>query len=222
MIKNLFSIFDPSSSTINTIWLTTLIPLFILFYSKNKFTSKFIILLKLPTIKILIEIILLTKNTIKKGNNIFLTSLFTLIVIINFSALFPFIFTPTAHISVSFSLALLMWFFIILYGWTSNPTNIIIHIVPTGTPIALINFIVIIEIIRNIIRPITLSVRLTANIVAGHLLLSLLRNFLMNNPPLIIISSIIILILTMLEIAVSLIQAYVFSTLITLYHNEIL
>jgi len=96
----------------------------------------------------------------------------------------------------------------------------LIHTIPIGTPLALINFIFIIEIVRNIIRPITLSVRLTANIVAGHLLMLLLSNFSLSSFNNIIISSIPMLILSLLEMAVSLIQAYVFVTLISLYINE--
>lgn len=91
-----------------------------------------------------------------------------------------------------------------------------------GTPIILISFIVIIESIRNIIRPITLTVRLTANIIAGHLLLTLLGNM---APKLsILIIPILITtqrILLILESAVSIIQAYVFTVLVTLYTREI-
>ena len=96
------------------------------------------------------------------------------------------------------------------------------HLVPQGTPTALINFIVIIEAIRNLIRPITLCVRLTANLVAGHLLISLLGRALtqINTLPLIIVS-VTPLILTLLESAVAVIQAYVFMTLITLYSTEV-
>lgn len=94
---------------------------------------------------------------------------------------------------------------------------------PLGTPSYLIPFIAIIETIRLIIRPITLSIRLTANIIAGHLLLSLLGSsgsqILRINLFIIFIISQFILII--LEIAVSIIQAYVFSILMTLYSREI-
>jgi F-type H+-transporting ATPase subunit a len=96
------------------------------------------------------------------------------------------------------------------------------HLVPQGTPSALIIFIVIIELVSNIIRPITLCVRLTANLIAGHLLMSLLGNALTSLP---IITGIfalpVPLILTILESAVACIQAYVFITLITLYTTEV-
>lgn len=96
------------------------------------------------------------------------------------------------------------------------------HLVPQGTPAALMIFIVVIELVSNIIRPITLCVRLTANLIAGHLLMSLLGNALASIGTLISIAALPIpLILTILESAVAFIQAYVFMTLITLYTTEV-
>ena len=94
--------------------------------------------------------------------------------------------------------------------------------VPLGTPYVLINLMVIIELISNIIRPITLSVRLTANMIAGHLLLSLLRNSSLQSVYFFSLSSLGLVLLTILELRVALIQAYVFSMLITLYSTEVI
>jgi F-type H+-transporting ATPase subunit a len=96
------------------------------------------------------------------------------------------------------------------------------HLVPQGTPGLLIIFIVLIEIVSNIIRPITLCVRLTANLIAGHLLMSLLGNAISSMPVTGVILAIPVPItLTVLESAVACIQAYVFITLITLYTTEV-
>ena len=98
------------------------------------------------------------------------------------------------------------------------------HLVPNGTPGALMPFIVLIETVRNIIRPITLAVRLAANIIAGHLLLTLLGNtgpflsFSLSVLSLLIIAQILLLIL---ESAVAVIQSYVFAVLRTLYAGEV-
>ena len=97
------------------------------------------------------------------------------------------------------------------------------HLVPQGTPGVLIPFMVLIETISNIIRPGTLAVRLAANIIAGHLLLTLLGNtgpsirssFLLS---ILIFSQILLL---TLESAVAIIQSYVFAVLSTLYTGEI-
>jgi len=99
--------------------------------------------------------------------------------------------------------------------------NFLIHLVPQGTPSFLINFMVLIELTRTLIRPITLCVRLTANIVAGHLLITLLNNFLISNGFFMFFTiGLTPFVLTVLERAVAFIQAYVFVTLITLYANE--
>src|SRR5882672_8808545 len=95
------------------------------------------------------------------------------------------------------------------------------HLVPQSTPPFLISFIVLIETVRNLIRPLTLAVRLTANIIAGHLLITLLGNQIVANESL-ILSPLIVrtqLILLLLETAVALIQAYVFAILTTLYSS---
>jgi F-type H+-transporting ATPase subunit a len=94
------------------------------------------------------------------------------------------------------------------------------HLVPIRTPGILIPFIVIIERVRRVIRPLTLAVRLSANIIAGHLLITLLGNQLASFNILAIIVPAELLLVS-LEIAVSLIQAYVFSTLMTLYVREV-
>ena len=97
-----------------------------------------------------------------------------------------------------------------------NLNSFLAHIVPTGTPIALSQFITLIERVSQIIRPITLSVRLAANITAGHILIALSRTsvIILNHIRLILI------ILLILEIAVAFIQRYVFVVLITIYLRE--
>jgi len=96
------------------------------------------------------------------------------------------------------------------------------HLVPLSTPNLLIPFIVLIETISNVIRPGTLTVRLSANIIAGHLLLTLLGNqTASSNKTTLVIILIIQIILLILEIAVALIQAYVFTVLSSLYSREV-
>ncbi|NEV49085.1 ATP synthase F0 subunit A [Wolbachia pipientis] len=110
---------------------------------------------------------------------------------------------------------------LILFRFYEYFNIFIAHLIPLGTPFILIRFIVIVESIRILIRPLTLSIRLTANIISGHLLLSLLSNLIINLNIFILSLTITIqLILLILEISVSLIQAYVFSTLLTLYRSE--
>jgi ATP synthase subunit 6 len=108
-----------------------------------------------------------------------------------------------------------------VYSTLKNINFFLSHLVPRGTPYPLMPFIVLIEIIRTVIRPITLSVRLAANIVAGHLLIVLIRR------PIYSVSIIFmaltlagLLLLVLLELAVAFIQSYVFRTLLSLYVIE--
>jgi len=224
MITNLFSIFDPSTNIINLSfnWLALII--FILLIPINFWIiPNNLNLIYKKLIYILFNEFKIIVNNKKNNNfNLIFISLFIFIIINNFIGLFPYIFTRTRHLNINLRLSLPLWIRIILYGWIKKTNNIFIHLVPQGTPNILIPFIILIESIRNIIRPITLTVRLTANIIAGHLLLTLLGNIgpLLN---LIIIPLLIKvqIILLLLESAVAIIQSYVFSILITLYIREI-
>lgn len=221
MINNLFSIFDPSTSILSLSWTALLIPPILIIRIKKKLSSKWEINTSILLIPLKKELNALLTPYTHKGINKTMLIVFITLFIINFSALSPFTFTPTAHIIIALPTALSIWLAIIIFGWLNRTKHILAHTVPTGTPNALINFIVLIELTRNIIRPITLSIRLSANMVAGHLLLRLLRNFALSSSQNLILSRPILLILSILEIAVALIQAYVFITLLSLYTTEI-
>ena len=96
------------------------------------------------------------------------------------------------------------------------------HLVPQGSPFALSPFMVLIEVISRLIRPLTLAIRLSANMIAGHLLMVLLRNVAVGSSGgvCLFVISILVALLT-LELRVSLIQAYVFRVLSVLYVNEV-
>ena len=157
----------------------------------------------------------------KRGNSLlFILGVFIFVVVNNFIGLFPYIFTASRHLSFTISLSLTLWIRLIIYTLIINISNILIHLIPQGTPIILIPFIVVIETISNLIRPLTLGVRLRANMIAGHLLLVLVRTSVLSVPMLIPISFLVLIILIFLELAVALIQAYVIRILITLYIRE--
>lgn len=221
MISNLFSIFDPyTSMNYSFNWLSLIIPLF---FFPNQFwfkKSKIFIFWLFINNFLLKEFKNFKKNNIT--NIISFFSIFIMILIINFIGLFPYIFTPSSHLSITLPLSLTIWLRIILYYWTKITNLRFAHLVPLNTPSILIIFIVLIETIRNIIRPITLSIRLSANIIAGHLLLCLLGSTGTSiNLHLINLLIITQILLFLLELAVSIIQSYVFITLISLYSNEL-
>lgn len=139
----------------------------------------------------------------------------------NSLGLIPYVFTGPAHLVLGARLALTLWLGHMLWTRQKAVSLTLAHFVPLRTPPALIRFIVLIEIVRSVIRPITLSVRLTANIIAGHLLLTLIRQTI---PPklrflLLGVCTPLILLIT-LECGVALIQSYVFSMLSLLYVTE--
>lgn len=224
MINNLFSIFDPSTNIFNISlnWIRTFIGLMFIPYSFWFIPNRHFIIWNFISNKLHYEFKTLLGNNKFYGSTFIFISLFFFILFNNFLGLFPYIFTSTRHLNISLSLSLTLWLSFIIYGWINNTQHIFIHIIPQGTPPILIPFIVLIETIRNIIRPGTLAVRLTANIIAGHLLLTLLSNTGTNisNYFLIILIFIQILLL-ILESAVAVIQAYVITILRTLYSREV-
>lgn len=221
MITNLFSIFDPSSRTFSLLWVTLLVPIVFVINNNWKKSATPHIIQKAVIDKFKKEISY-SLGKPSKGTERILILIFVTILLINLVALYPQNFSTTAHLPITLPLSLTIWLSIIIFGWAKNTKHMLSHLLPQGTPIPLINFIVLIEITRNLIRPITLCVRLTANFIAGHLLISLLGNALITiEASHIIISMLAPLILTILEGAVACIQAYVFITLITLYTTEI-
>merc|ERR1712235_190865 len=114
------------------------------------------------------------------GNIFIYTRIFFFIIFSNFIGLFPYIFTSTRHIRFTLTIALPLWLGRIIISIIFQYNNLFAHLVPKGTPGFLIPVIVIIETVSNIIRPLTLSIRSAANIVAGHLLLTLLGSQISN------------------------------------------
>nr|YP_009485634.1 ATP synthase F0 subunit 6 [Tapeinus singularis]AVZ00770.1 ATP synthase F0 subunit 6 [Tapeinus singularis] len=222
MMTSLFSTFDPATTTNSSLnWMSTFIG-FILIPSMFWMTpSRYTSLIKMIYMKLHQEFkMLLGKNT--QGMTIIFISLFMFILTNNMMGLLPYIFTSSSHLVYTMSLALPMWMSLMIFGWINHTQHMFAHLIPEGSPPALMPFMVCIETISNIIRPGSLAVRLTANMIAGHLLMCLLGNNIMNMNEIIIPMIMIIQIMLMLfETAVSLIQAYVFSILSTLYTSEV-
>nr|YP_001122777.1 ATP synthase F0 subunit 6 [Bombina variegata]AAX53890.1 ATPase subunit 6 [Bombina variegata] len=153
-----------------------------------------------------------------------LASLMLFLISMNLLGLLPYTFTPTTQLSLNMGLAVPLWLATVLIGLRNQPTVALGHLLPEGTPTLLIPVLIIIETISLFIRPLALGVRLTANLTAGHLLIQLIATaafvLLPIMPTVSIITSIILFLLTILEIAVAMIQAYVFVLLLSLYLQE--
>nr|QLY89507.1 ATP synthase F0 subunit 6 [Empis livida] len=224
MMTNLFSVFDPSSSIFNLSinWISTFLGLLMIPTSYWFMPSRYQIIWNNILLTLHKEFKTLLGPTGHNGSTFIFVSLFSLIVFNNFMGLFPYIFTSTSHMTFTLALALPLWLSFMLYGWINHTQHMFAHLVPQGTPAVLMPFMVCIETISNIIRPGTLAVRLAANMIAGHLLLTLLGN---TGPSLSysIISLLLIgqIALLVLESAVAIIQSYVFAVLSTLYSSEV-
>nr|YP_054509.1 ATP synthase F0 subunit 6 [Ixodes uriae]BAD27245.1 ATPase subunit 6 [Ixodes uriae] len=220
MMMNLFSIFDPTTSTFFSLnWLA----LFSIVMVPTHFwviPSRIQILWKMLSFFITSE---MSANLSKKNHKfmMFFMSLFIVIMMSNLMGLVPYVFTPSSHIMFSMAFAFPIWITLMLYGWINHFNKMMIHLVPMGSPNILTIFMVLIETISNLIRPITLSVRLSANMISGHLLIHLLTSIPYNHNNMFIITMPIIMTLMFLESAVAIIQSYVFITLVSLYTNEI-
>nr|BBH37271.1 ATPase subunit 6 [Trimma okinawae] len=153
-----------------------------------------------------------------------LSALMVYLITMNMLGLLPYTFTPTTQLSMNMSLAIPLWLSTVLIGLRNQPTHALAHLLPEGTPTALIPVLIIIETISLFIRPLALGVRLTANLTAGHLLMQLIATatfiLLPLMPVVALFTTVILLLLTALEVAVAMIQAYVFVLLICLYLQE--
>nr|YP_010987563.1 ATP synthase F0 subunit 6 [Anotylus hirtulus]WON65969.1 ATP synthase F0 subunit 6 [Anotylus hirtulus] len=223
MMTNLFSSFDPSTIfNLSMNWLSTVLGFMFIPFSFWLIPSR-LNYLWISIIKTLHNEFKILINSPYKGTTLIFISLFSIILFNNFLGLFPYIFTSSSHLIMTLSLSLPLWLSFMLFGWINNTTHMFAHLVPQGAPNILLPFMVCIESISNIIRPGTLAVRLTANMIAGHLLLTLLGN---TGPSMnLIMINLLILIqilLLMLESAVAMIQSYVFTVLSTLYSSEVI
>lgn len=142
---------------------------------------------------------------------------FIYLILSNFLGLFPFIFTRTAHPIITLGFGVILWFSFFLIGFTTNFKRRCAHLVPEGSPLLLSPFIVIIERISHLIRPFTLSIRLAANIIAGHLIIGLLSRIRLINIFGFVSSIFLQNVLLILEFGVTVIQGFVFRILLLLY-----
>nr|YP_007890096.1 ATP synthase F0 subunit 6 [Hippocampus trimaculatus]AFU88914.1 ATP synthase F0 subunit 6 [Hippocampus trimaculatus] len=168
--------------------------------------------------------LLLPLNTTGHKWALIFASLMIFLITLNMLGLLPYTFTPTTQLSLNMGLAVPLWLATVIIGMRHQPTHSLGHLLPEGTPVPLIPVLIIIETISLFIRPIALGVRLTANLTAGHLLIQLIATaafvLLPLMPTVALLTTILLFLLTLLEVAVAMIQAYVFVLLLSLYLQE--
>nr|YP_006883907.1 ATP synthase F0 subunit 6 [Agelasticus thilius]AFS65873.1 ATP synthase F0 subunit 6 [Agelasticus thilius] len=162
----------------------------------------------------------------KKGHKwaLILTSLMIFLLLTNLLGLLPYTFTPTTQLSMNLALAFPLWLATLLTGLRNQPSASLGHLLPEGTPTPLIPALILIETTSLLIRPLALGVRLTANLTAGHLLIQLISTattaLFTTMPVVSLLTFVVLFLLTILEVAVAMIQAYVFVLLLSLYLQE--
>ena len=159
----------------------------------------------------------------------FVFSLFMFVLVANLFGMFPYFFTITSHIIVTFALALLVIGTVVVYGFMKHGFGFLKLFVPEGVPGVLIPLVVAIEVISFLSRPISLSVRLFANMLAGHITLKVFAGFIVSMSAIGftgVVGSILPLAMTValtgLEFLVAFLQAYVFAVLTCMYLNDAL
>jgi F-type H+-transporting ATPase subunit a len=155
-------------------------------------------------------------------------TLFMFILVANLVGLIPYTFTVTSHIIITISLAMVVFLTVVIYGFKKNGLKFFKLFVPSGIPIFVLPLVVFIEVFSFFLRPISHSVRLFANMLAGHIALKVFASFI----PLLgaalgiagwvggILPLSMVVALTALELLVAFLQAYVFTILTCIYLND--
>lgn len=224
MIPDIFASFDPITACftnqpsigpiIGGIGLPILITIYVIWPS-SRWQSTLIH----PKNLILSQLIT-TSSTTLKGLSARIISLFFLFLLSNLLGLVPYTFSSTRHLILTLTVGLPLWLSIVISSISYNYISSLAHLLPEGSPGWLSPFLVLIETTRIILRPITLSFRLAANMTAGHILLTLATvifssaSLIMS--PVILFTSFFLL----FETAICFIQAYIFVLLLTLYRND--
>ncbi|HEV3394699.1 MAG TPA: F0F1 ATP synthase subunit A, partial [Xanthobacteraceae bacterium] len=157
----------------------------------------------------------------------FVFTIFMFVLFANVVGLLPYSFTVTSHIVITAALALLVFFTVIVYGFWKNGLRFFKLFVPSGVPIYILPFVVLIEVMSFLSRPISHSVRLFANMLAGHITLKVFGGFVTMLAGIGVagwfgaaLPLVMIVTLTALELLVAFLQAYVFAILTCIYLND--
>ena len=162
------------------------------------------------------------ENTGKDGMKYFpfVFSLFIFVLVLNMLGMIPYSFTVTSHIVVTFALAALVFVVVTGIGFARHGLGFLKLFKPEGLPVALVPIIVPIELISYLIRPISLSVRLFANMMAGHTLLKVFAGFVVSLGVAGVVPLIATVAFTGLEFLVAFLQAMIFAVLTSIYLND--
>jgi F-type H+-transporting ATPase subunit a len=166
---------------------------------------------------------MLNQNVGKEGRK-FIPLIFTLfmfVLLCNLLGMLPYGFAVTSHIAITFGLAIMIFFLVTIYGFATQGMHFLAIFLPKGTPLWLSPLMILIELCAYLARPISLSLRLAANMTAGHILLKVMAGFVVS---LIIFAKFlpmpVIMVLVGFELFVAILQAYIFTILACVYLSD--
>nr|UZH92113.1 ATP synthase F0 subunit 6 [Sclerolinum annulatum]UZH92126.1 ATP synthase F0 subunit 6 [Sclerolinum annulatum]UZH92139.1 ATP synthase F0 subunit 6 [Sclerolinum annulatum] len=225
MLMDIFSSFDPGLSNINTsfFWLPVILIPFIININLWASPNRTSWLLAAPS-NLIFSQLSRTSSVHLKGFSSLVSALFIFITLINLMGLVPYMFSTSSHLLFTLSLAVPLWSTLIISAIKFSPATFTAGLLPSGAPTWLNPFLVLIETISMLVRPLTLAFRLAANMSAGHIVLSLVGLYAASSS-FTNISSMLILTLIQIsyflfELVICLIQAYIFCLLISMYADD--
>lgn len=228
MLTDIFSAFDPATSFIysrlplSLFWLLNFTILFFLHGSFWLSSNRLFWMISLPS-DFITNQVTQTLGFHIKGFATTVTPLFLILITLNLTGIIPYVFRTTTHLIFTFCFGLPLWLALIISSLTHAPKAFAAGLLPTGAPDWLSPPLVLIETLRTLVRPITLSFRLAANLRAGHIILGLVGIY----SACALFSSISAAFLifiqvgyTMFEFGICLVQAYIFCLLLSLYADD--
>nr|YP_009184275.1 ATP synthase F0 subunit 6 [Cabassous tatouay]ALO62271.1 ATP synthase F0 subunit 6 [Cabassous tatouay] len=224
MNENLFASFAaPTMMGLPVVMLIIMFPS-ILFPTPKRLINNRVVAIQQWLVNMIMKQMMNIHNAKGRTWALMLVSLITFIGTTNLLGLLPHTFTPTTQLSMNLAMAIPLWAGTVVMGFRHKTKASLAHFLPQGTPMPLIPMLIVIETISLFIQPMALAVRLTANITAGHLLIHLIGGatlaLMSISPTTASITFMILVLLTILEFAVALIQAYVFTLLVSLYLHD--
>ncbi len=166
---------------------------------------------------------MLISNTGEEGRKFFplIFSIFVFVLFSNLAGMLPYSFTTTSHITVTFALAAMLFVIIVIAAFLKHGLKFLSIFMPSGAPLWMAPLLIVIELFAYLIRPFSLSIRLAANMTAGHTMLKVIASFVISLGfvggwfPLLFLT-----LLTGFEIFVAILQAYIFTMLACVYLND--
>nr|YP_009400211.1 ATP synthase F0 subunit 6 [Zeylanicobdella arugamensis]AQT26249.1 ATP synthase F0 subunit 6 [Zeylanicobdella arugamensis] len=229
MLMDIFSSFDIfefngiNKISPNILMLSSMLIMIFLYSNLWVTNNKFSISTKTPK-SIIFKQLMSTNMPMMGGIMSLLTTLFIMIIFVNLMGLTPMTFSLSSHLIFTVVIGLPMWMMIVTSSLMNNKKQFIAMLLPDGAPTWLNPFLVLIETISISVRPITLSVRLAANMSAGHIVLGLVGIYLSSAMNSSLISTSLLMSLSigyiLFELAICLIQAYIFCLLLSLYSDD--